>query len=646
MVWHDPNVGNAENTGYKSKFEAQGWSVRGISTVAATVEYLAKPDLVGQFLVLTSGTNGEDLVKQLESNAKVSAFIVFCKNKKYHESWAGKHPKVKRVLSTQGETSTVIKELQDVWYAADLLRAVDDVAAGAVGDVLAADHQASASSQAYGANWCPMNKDLAFAFVSILKVLRSRPVTQHEVLLDLLPIVSNQAEFQKRWDGSEWVQNSGSKVQPASLGQRMSLGYTSNYFYARMNQMLAESRFSQLRHYLGAFAQEIGKQEAKLQFKGKNLFRGVKKHCVVLADYAVDADFYWPNFLSTAKSDSTPKSFAGSDGYVFVIERDLDSMHPHVDIDSNPEWGHYGNQEREVLLMPFMHGKVKRHSQQGSRMYIYVQELPSVYRMTPQQFDSQLRQWIKDRLKPKIMGVFVNDNESVLRKIEEQIPLGKYFFSPTFERDYVRHFELYIREHPAEAGLHAGFWNVVQGGGGVRAYVESLMASIQDKIPQDIQKRLSDILRTHVNEGMERLNHIIMEDVKTLDPSIDVHTVLKALSDAFTFMAQGMRSPEANLQEFLSNLGLLGVILALIFAPQLFLQMGGDTFTFTQAGIQDRAKQQCWEKLKQALHSDKVSSEIQKADSKNLHEFGKIVTKQGTDACKAVERALKTVFLQ
>jgi len=648
IIWHDPNVGNAENTAYKNRFEKEGWSVKAMTTVAATVGYLAKSDLVGQFLVLTSGTNGEDLVKQLESNAKVLAIVVFCKKKEYHESWAAKHPKVKSVLSTQGETSKVIKELQDVWYAIDLLCGVDDVAAGAVGYVLAADHQivsgASISSQAHGANWCPMNKDLAFAFISILKVLRSRPVTPQEVLQDLLPIVSNPAEFQTQWDGPEWVQDSGSKVQPASLGQRMSLGYTSNFFYARMNKMLAESRFNYLRHYLGAFAQEIGKQEVKLQFTGKELFRGVTKNCVDLADYAVDAEFYWPNFLSTAKSDSTPKGFAGSDGFVFVIERNLESIHPHVDIDANPEWGHYGKAEKEVLLMPFLHAKVKRHSKQGSLMYIYVLELPSVYRMTPQQSDAQLRQWIEDRLKPKIMGVFVKDKDSVFRKIEKEIPLGKYFFEPTFQEDYNRHYMLYISQHPADAGFQAGFWNVVKGGQGVRDYVQGLMKSIQDKIPQDIQKRVSHTLKTRVKEGMERINQIITEEVKTADPSIDVHTVLEALSDAFTSMAQTLTSPEARMAEALSKLGLLGMILALLFDPEVFMSMAGDTFTFTQGDIQDRAKQQCWDKLVQALHSGQVRSELWKADSKNLEEFEKILTNQGTDACEAVERALQKVF--
>jgi len=294
--------------------------------------------------------------------------------------------------------------------------------------------------------------------------------------------------------------------------------------------------------------------------------------------------------------------------------------------------------------MPFLHAQVVRHSMQGSLRYIYVRELPSVFCMTAQECNARLCQWVDVRLKPKIMGVFVENEDSVLSKIREEIPLSKYFLDTPFACDYDHHYREYIRDNPAEAGFGVGVWNVISGGQGVRNYIQSLMTSIQDKIPQEIQVRLLAILRTNVEAGKERINQLITQEIKTSDPSIEVHEVLDALSTAFTHVAT-VESLDWQVADLLRRFGLLGLIIALIFSLGDLLTKAGDTVTFTQDGIQDRAKQQCWDKLTRALASSEVKSELDKADSKNLEEFTKILERQGNLACLAVEQAvLSTLY--
>lgn len=94
LIWHDPNLYSQENQHYISKMEK-------LFKVAAFLEWKETSQCIqsikeGQVTchVITSGTNGEELVKEISPNENVSNIYVFCQNKEYHSNWAKNYQKV------------------------------------------------------------------------------------------------------------------------------------------------------------------------------------------------------------------------------------------------------------------------------------------------------------------------------------------------------------------------------------------------------------------------------------------------------------------------------------------------------------------------------------------------------------------------
>ena len=94
IIWHDPNVNSEENENYCDVLGSiceyktfDDWKEAAKEIKQSTI----------QCHVLTSGTNGEELVKEIASLKQVAAVYVFCLNMEYHSSWAKRFSKVNLV---------------------------------------------------------------------------------------------------------------------------------------------------------------------------------------------------------------------------------------------------------------------------------------------------------------------------------------------------------------------------------------------------------------------------------------------------------------------------------------------------------------------------------------------------------------------
>jgi len=91
IFWHDPNVNSSINQRYLDQ-------LREFCEVKTFAEWeKAVADIFEAKIschVITSGTNGELLVKEIYMNENVKEIYIFCKNKDYHSTWAKKYLKV------------------------------------------------------------------------------------------------------------------------------------------------------------------------------------------------------------------------------------------------------------------------------------------------------------------------------------------------------------------------------------------------------------------------------------------------------------------------------------------------------------------------------------------------------------------------
>jgi len=635
LVWHDPNIGNPENSFYMKRFQKDGWIVNTTTSVAETVEKLNRSTFVGPVVVLTSGTNGEELVKKTHTNCKVVGYIVFCMNKEYHQTWADQYDKVKRVCTIYKETEIICVELNNVWLTLDVIETVEGLPnTTPVVELVAQQYGINdfVSNKHERANYCPVCNALAITFVQILTLSRSAKFSSDEVLAVLQKVVpaNKWDKFNELWTAQKWKRPADiDDLQPSSLGQKICLGYTSNYFYRQLNQRLAESRFGEVTPLVVAFAQDLSRQESTLSYSGHTLWRGVQRQYVKLEDYSPGSRKYWPNFISASKSKYVAaEGFAKSHGVLFKLHRRTQMpMHPHVDIERKPDWGHFGKSEGEVLLMPFLHVQVIKHTTEGGRIIIHVQELPSPYQSDPYPI---INKWVHKELKPKIMNLFVDGQESVFENIKSDISLYTYF-ERFFRADYDVHFNIYAAKHSPNPNTGDNFKNFFTAGGVVRSYVKSLVDFMKLKIPQSIQKRLNKVLTEGVKKNMGRITRLVRTEMELTFPDIPLGALLENLRKGLEF----------NLNIKVGD----GLIIVELF---VFLisrwQDLENMWTFSESSMKEQARNQAWAKLKRVVNSKPFGKQLAVAEKENMELFVEVLKKQGEAATDAAQKTILKTF--
>jgi len=96
-IWYDTNVHSLENK-HVSNVIRSYCSLEVFSEMNDAISYL-DDNPQKDFVVITSGNNGENLCEKIHSKNNVTDIIVFCYNVNYHQSWASKYSKIFGVYS-------------------------------------------------------------------------------------------------------------------------------------------------------------------------------------------------------------------------------------------------------------------------------------------------------------------------------------------------------------------------------------------------------------------------------------------------------------------------------------------------------------------------------------------------------------------
>jgi len=97
ICWHDPHVFNSENTAYIQK-DMKTLTVNRYSEKEAATEFLKTSQ--SQWIVITSGSNGDQFLSGIHNLPAVGPVIVFCEHPEYHATWVDKYSKIKAITTS------------------------------------------------------------------------------------------------------------------------------------------------------------------------------------------------------------------------------------------------------------------------------------------------------------------------------------------------------------------------------------------------------------------------------------------------------------------------------------------------------------------------------------------------------------------
>lgn len=96
LVWVDPNITNAENSGHVRRLkDKRGMSVYATSKASNALHALKKKKEGTNYRAMTAGNGGKEFVSQLWTEGIQCPVLVFCRNVAYHETWARDYSNVK-----------------------------------------------------------------------------------------------------------------------------------------------------------------------------------------------------------------------------------------------------------------------------------------------------------------------------------------------------------------------------------------------------------------------------------------------------------------------------------------------------------------------------------------------------------------------
>ena len=92
IFWFDPNKSHDFDHFIKYFENVQIYKGFDIETV---LNFFKKESSIEEWIVITPGTKGEELVSKLHENKSIKAFCVFCFNPQFHQEWVKKYEKIK-----------------------------------------------------------------------------------------------------------------------------------------------------------------------------------------------------------------------------------------------------------------------------------------------------------------------------------------------------------------------------------------------------------------------------------------------------------------------------------------------------------------------------------------------------------------------
>eukprot|EP01012_Entosiphon_sulcatum_P026967 TRINITY_DN32484_c0_g1_i1.p1 TRINITY_DN32484_c0_g1~~TRINITY_DN32484_c0_g1_i1.p1 ORF type:complete len:645 (+),score=98.95 TRINITY_DN32484_c0_g1_i1:99-1937(+) len=323
-------------------------------------------------LLLTSGSKARKLLPEVNHLLHLKAVIIFCLHSHLHEPLRDEYPKIAAVVTTLDfpEIVRLVSSMRVLRFAAAVAdpRTVRLMEAS----VLKGDSPGTADYE-------ELTTQPAHLYLAIVQT-PTEPPSEADVLRDLCTLSDCPATTVRR----EWQAAQGSVVQ------RLIAVYTSVYCHRQLNRALAEDRVFSLQAVLRSLV--TGCTAAHRVPSGTtDLYRGLTSRQKASTDpttfqtmsrlYQPGTSLFWPALISTSKSRSTAELWAKTGGAVFQLTLHPTEGHPHYDVDTLG-WSKYPG-ESEVLLLPYMHFRVKGVSERSSGgCLVELVELPSIHTLT------------------------------------------------------------------------------------------------------------------------------------------------------------------------------------------------------------------------------------------------------------------------
>ena len=106
VAWHDPNIQGDENIQYKTAIESF-CQVKTFTDWEEASSFLKSTDTVCS--LITSGRNGELLVKETHDISNIFNIFIFCENKAFHQTWAQNYPKI---VCVEDDIKQLLQQIQ------------------------------------------------------------------------------------------------------------------------------------------------------------------------------------------------------------------------------------------------------------------------------------------------------------------------------------------------------------------------------------------------------------------------------------------------------------------------------------------------------------------------------------------------------
>jgi len=113
IVWHDPNVNSQENKKYLDQLK-KFCKVKTFTEWENAANYISETKETCH--VITSGTDGEVLVREINQRENVLNIYIFCLNIDYHSTWAKNYGKVSCIEILMKDVVRKIDENLTEWY--------------------------------------------------------------------------------------------------------------------------------------------------------------------------------------------------------------------------------------------------------------------------------------------------------------------------------------------------------------------------------------------------------------------------------------------------------------------------------------------------------------------------------------------------
>ncbi|CAF3790111.1 unnamed protein product, partial [Rotaria sp. Silwood1] len=115
IVWYDKQIKNRINQYHVKKlteeFLPETYTVLQMDTKIDLIELIIS-DVENNFILITSGSNGEEIISEIGSFWNINGIIIFCGRVEHHQSWACKYKKVLLVTDQFDKVIQQIKAIQ------------------------------------------------------------------------------------------------------------------------------------------------------------------------------------------------------------------------------------------------------------------------------------------------------------------------------------------------------------------------------------------------------------------------------------------------------------------------------------------------------------------------------------------------------